>query len=401
MKKLLAILIAVVLALTLAVPAMAASVDTSVNVLTGGSVPPVVKCFWTADGRGPSHDSETGDPTHQVLGVQIKPVPGFQNIRQITFYAVVTDLMGWGNISHVFADVYYPTSGTTDPGKNGELKFEVELTRSGTDDFAAGVFKDAAAAGPDADPIFGMTTINTSAKDPQTEANINEADIVEELEQQMAIKYFGTYYMENCELAGRYKVVINAFNIQGAMGSLEGWFDWVGLTAADFDFNKVNYGSVPQGSQTQYKPIGGDRDWDIPEENPAPSPNGATIANIGNTYLRMTVNQNDMGLGKTVLTGGGFTWNVHYGVRLGDDNPVVYYDPGQTATTAQILKLCALEKIDFYIKIDKDLTAGTPKVGTMTLGAVVDPGPPTHGTYYPFGTLPNPHPDPQTTTSAS
>ena len=292
---------------------------TGVIMSPGGGVPPVVKAMWAHDaGDSSAVASESGDPSHLTLGVQIAPNIGFQATKQITFAAIVTDENGVDNITHVYADVYELDNTT--------LKFEVELTRHGTDDFMKSLFDQAAAAGPTGantpnGTIVGMTSINTNAVDPSYNVPITKADIDTELDQQLAAKYWGTWQFDNCQLAGRYRVVINAFNVQAKVGSFEGWMDWCALTAADFDFSSVDYGNVTLGV---HKQIGGDRVF-----------GGAlrTIENVGNTYLKMTVKQDDMGLGSTMINGVS-TWNVHYDFRLGDGdipaaaNPAfVNYDP--------------------------------------------------------------------------
>jgi hypothetical protein len=40
-----------------------------------------------------------------------------------------------------------------------------------------------------------------------------------------------------------------------------------------------------------------------------------------------------------------------------------------SVSSLQILNLCALAKVDFSIQVNKDLTPGTPKSGTMIIGA--------------------------------
>jgi len=379
--------------LSFAAPAFAAdpgNIGTTVTVISGTGVPPVVKALWAHD-PGVDVTSESADPSHGTVGVQIKPNMGFQASKDITFCAIVTDLAGVANITHVYADIYYPATGATDPGKNGDLKFEVELTRHGTDDFMKTLFDNAYAAGPN-DPsqgIYGMTTINTGATDPSYNQPINKADIDQELDQQLAVKYWGTYHFDNCQLAGRYTIVINAFNGQAKVGSFSGWFDWSALAAADFDFNGIKYGNVVMGV---HKQIGGDRVWDTPVDT-APIPNKATIANAGNTYLKMTVKEDDMGLGQTQINGS-TVWNVHYDFRLGDGDPswtnegFVNYDPAvakggnlagaSSVSSMQILKLCAVEKVDFSIQVDKDLNPGSEKVGNMIIGVVKADGPATN-----------------------
>jgi len=408
-KRLIAIVIAVVVVMAFTVPAMA-DVGTSVTVISGAGSAPVVKALWVSDTQA-SPAGESGDTSHSVLGVQIKPNLGFQKLKDVTFWAVATDLGGVANITNVYADVY-ELDGTT-------LKFEVKLPNFKTDDPAyLEYFDPAYAAGPIGSPIFGMTTVNVAAKDPQTGALIDKADIDEELNQQLAGLWYGTYSFDNCQLDGRYKVVINAFNGQGQVGSFQGWMDWIAYTAADIDFTSINYGNVPLNPPSPaaklYKQVGGDRIWETPGPAGFPSAtNHATIANAGNTFLKLQVKQDDLGLGQTVIAGVP-TWNVRYAFRMGDGDisqpseGIVYYEPVVAkpgaitpampwATTYQTLKLCAIEKVDFFISVDKDITPGTEKTGTMVVGfANGDPGtsPPAQGVQYIPPAVPTPKPSP-------
>ena len=389
-KAFAAILLAMLLAVSFAIPVFAsvAGVGTSVQVNSGNSSPPFVKCMWESTDGSPS--AESGDPSHVVYPdsklTQVAPIPGFQAKTPVNFWAVVTDPAGVKNLASIYADVYYPASGTTDPGKNGDLKFEVQLTLwvpNGPDSIASKCFDLANAA--------HMVTINSATPTfvyPIGAPSATQVgDIEEELDQRSAALYEGTYYFDNCELTGDYPVMINAVNQQNVHGTLNNTLQWIPLTAADFDFNAVNYGTVAIGVDKQ---INGDYTWNLPETGANP----ATIMNMGNTYLQMTVKQDDMGLGSTEVNGVR-TWNVFYDARMGDGslggfgyNGIVTYNPNTTVTLPQILKLCALDKIDFSITVVKDPSTGTNHSysGTMTLGATYSAGPALEGTEYMIGT---------------
>ena len=354
MKRLLVLALAVIMLLTMAVPAMADTLGTSVTVVSNvGGTAPLVKALWAHD-AGNNVASESADPSHQTPGVQIMPTQGYQATHDITFAAVVTDGNGVANLTHVYADITNP---------DGTLKFEVELTRHATDDTSVTLFDQAYNA--------NMVTVNTVS---------NKADIDEELNQTLAVKYWGTYHFDNCQLTGTYGITINAFNTQTLVGQLTGSFLWAPLTAAEFDFNAVNYGGV---TMNVHKQIDGDWTFNSPV-GAAPSPNPATIRNIGNTYLRMTVKEDDMGLGTTV--GSANLWNVLYDFRLGDGDVAPGTTTGYTnyvpavvkggnlaaapsVSSLQILNLCAVSKVDFSIEVLKDITPGSAKSGTMIIGA--------------------------------
>jgi hypothetical protein len=284
-----------------------------------------------------------------------------------------------GNISNVYADVYYPANGS-DPGPNASLKFEVKLSLATTDETAVALFNAAYAA--------NLVTINANTPIYPAAGGTQVGDIQEELNQQSARLYWGTFPFDNCELAGDYPVVINAVNGQNVHGTLTNTLQWLASTGAQFDFDTVNYGNVAIGVEKQ---IDGDRTWNTSLTGANP----ATVRNIGNTYLQVTVKQDDMGLGQTQP---GNVWNVSYDARLGDGDTgnllaegKVYYNPNVTATMPQILKLCAATKVDFSIKVVKDpsMTNIHSYTGKMTLGAIYSAGPAFEGTVYmPPATIP-------------
>jgi hypothetical protein len=364
-KILIALAIAIIVILAMVVPAMAADVTTGVTVLSGNGVAPIVKAKWEST-PGPSAltaDVESGDPTHLVTGTQVAPIPGFQATAPVIFWAIVTDPAGVANISHVYADVNYPASGA-DPGPNSSLKFELELQLNATDGVALTAFNAANAA--------HLVTLGSG---------ITVAEIQDELNQGTARLFWGTFPFDNCELTGNYPVTINAVNGQNVHGMLGNTLAWLPLTAAAFDFSAVNYGSVAIGV---HKQIDGDRLWSTSGIGPA------TVENTGNTYLQVTVKQDDMGFGKTTV-GGVSTWNVHYDGRL-DTGAFVNFDPavvkgGNLAaapanTMPEILRLCALEKIDFSILVDKDPSSTHAYSGLMILGAIQSAGPADTGVVY-------------------
>jgi Leucine-rich repeat (LRR) protein len=362
------------------------SANTSVAVQSGSGSSPLVKAMWESTDNSPN--SESGDPGHSSyadpLLTQVAPNAGFQAKTPVNFWAVVTDPAGIGNLGNIYADVYYPASGA-DPGPSNSLKFEVQLTQiipNGPNSTALADFNAAYAA--------QMVEVNANTPTfayPIGSSATQVGDIQEEIIQGTANLYEGTYYFDNCELTGNYPVVVNAVNLQNVHGTLTNTLQWLPLTSAAFDFTSVNYGSVAVGVDKQ---INGDYTWNTPNTGANP----ATIENTGNTYLQMTVSQDDMGLGSN-LVNGVTTWNVFYDARMGDgtlggfpNNGILTYQPNVTTTLPQILKLCALDKIDFSITVVKDPSTGTNHSysGTMTLGAVYSAGPALEGTEYMIGT---------------
>lgn len=397
MKKLLGALIAIVAVLALTIPAAAADVGTTVTIQNGGGgTAPLVKAKWEVSS---DTNVENGDPSHLLPGVQIAPNMGFQATSSVLFWAVVD--ANNNVINHVYADVYYPATGPVDgidangnPATNGALKFEIPLHVWGTGDQARDLFNTAYGA-------TGNTIVTINQVDSNSRFNgdlpTRLADLREELHQQEAVVWEGEWWFDNCELAGTYTVIINAETTSNQHGNLSNLLTWNALTAAEFDFNAVNYsanGPVAVGADVV---VGGDGIWDTPIAA-APVPNKATIRNAGNTYLKMTIKQDDMGLGFTSGQG----WNVIYDARLGagafdpvNFNPAVTKGGnlvGASATTlGQILRLCAMEKIDFSIHIVKDPVETPTDVhdysGLMILGSIASSGPGTVGTVYNYNPI--------------
>ena len=108
------------------------------------------------------------------------------------------------------------------------------------------------------------------------------------------------------------------------------------------------------------KVINGDIIWNEPK-----SENQATVRNVGNTRLQMSVMQNDMGLGKTEDI-----WNIRYEARVGDNAVWKNYLPEETALLDNLLNLSAMAGIDFSIEVLKfPESSGPDYAGKMILDA--------------------------------
>jgi hypothetical protein len=390
-KVCIAIILAVIMAVAFAIPAFAATASTSVTVLSGtnGTPTPFVKAMWESTGSTTTGtppvttyipNAESGDPSHASFVdpklTQVYPNAGFQATTPITFWAVVTDSSTVGNLTNVYADVSYPASpAAADPGPNGQLKFEVQLTQidpNGPNSQAMTDFNLAYLA--------HMTEINTLTPSfnwpTPSDAATQWGDIMEELSQGTARLYYANFNFDNCELWGDYPVMITAYNQQNNKGLLGDTLQWQAMTSAAFDFTAVNYGSaVVVGVETPATP-GGDVAWNTSMSGAMP----ASILNTGNTYLQLTVSQDDMGFG-TTSSGGVTSPNVTYDARLGAGTET-YYNPNTPTLLPQILHLCAIDKIDFSIKVTKDPSATHTYSGTMTLTPTYSAGPATTGNEY-------------------
>jgi hypothetical protein len=341
MKKILVIALALALSIALVVPVLA-DVDTTVTISAGGGEPPVVKCKWEQD-LTPS--LEDGDPTHQNLGSAFLPPCSYKGKKAVQYWAVVTDEEDNGDVAQVYADIYHPD---TKP-ECGSFKYEVPYRK--VDKFAIGIpaFKAAYKA--------GLIKFN--------EGHTYETVLLQ-LEKCTADVWMGEADLDYHQQAGDYLVKCIAIDqSDNPSKPLDNTFLYVPTPCIEIDFDSISYGSV---RICQNKWVAGDTIFDSPVAA-APDPNPATIRNIGNTNVKIRVQQDDMGFHQDV-TG---MWNVEFDARLGNDpaNGVVY-DPYETKELPNTLPLCNTEELDFSIHIKKGMS-GDKYTGKMTVSAVVDP----------------------------
>jgi hypothetical protein len=365
MKKILAVLIALVLVAAIAVPVSASGVDTKVSVATGGGNSPVVKCKWEQD---TTVSLENGDVPHvlyeghgSVSNSQFLP-PGTKcGKKMIQYYAVVTDAQDNGNVAQVYADVYHPTNSpppyNASPDPRGPLfKYEIPFAMVG---HAAGAINAAKAAN---------TAHLIKFQTGYLMDEITNSSGTGELDKGTADVWMGQWEIDYEQPAGEYTVKVYAIDKNSNISVvLENTFTYVGVSGVEVDFAKFNYGPVNLGVET-LRP--GDRTW----ANPAPQDagfgqaNGATVRNIGNTWAHVSVVQNDMGLGKDVNG----MWNVAYDIRMGNnDSNRRVYSPGETQITPNYLGLSTIEELDFSIKVIKG-TSGVNYAGTMTISSAIE-----------------------------
>ena len=344
MKRVLGVLLAVVLTLALALPALAA-IPTDVTVTAGQGEQPIIKCKWETP--------DDGDVTHSTLGTQILPPLAWEVNKTVGFFAVVTDPMGHANIAAVYADVYHPMVSPW----CGSFKYQIELNK--VTDIAAGLtmFNDAVTE--------NLIDFNS--------ANYTEADIIHQLEQELA----HVYMLEYCEglwyeqPAGDYRVVVKAINLQNISLTLENYMTYVGVSGVEVDFTEFTYGAVIPGV---HKVVGGDMDFNVSKPKAGyDTGNGATVRNIGNTTAQVTISQADLKdisgipLGKT-----GTDWNVEFDARLGVNGTWMVFPPEFEVTLPEVLPLSDWNKLDFSIEIFKYGTQGE-WTGEITIGSVAYP----------------------------
>jgi hypothetical protein len=406
MKKLVAITVALALALTLALTAIPASangpidVGTGVDVSGGTTTPPIVKCKWEQD---ITTDLEDGDILHQTPGAQFLPPAVFGGTKVIQYWAVVTDPEGVSTVKTVSAEVYHPAG----PPENGSKKYQVIMEKVSKFDVGLPAYRAARAAGlvmygpgyggaspyeppcmiPNpTDPTLPPIPVD-QVIDPATGEIICTDDIWYELDKCTAEVYMGWELIDYHQPAGDYRVVVDACDNGNAWAGqatpptdLENYFTYLPVAAFEIDFNSLTYGTV---SVCNEKWVAGDTVFQNPYPDAAPVPNPASVRNIGNVDIQLTVEQTDMGFGysgtpPTAYSGqvppavGASNWNVVFDARLGSDPAnAMYYDPEVEVTLPNKLPLCNTEELDFSIHIIKS-TSGSHD-GTLTIGCVKVP----------------------------
>jgi len=257
----------------------------------------------------------------------------------------------------VYADVFYPedvelgTSHVPLPDQSGdgcgELMQEDSLTKLSKAEGLA-LFCDQVRNNNNNLPTFNTVPMT------YTYDEICKAD--GELQKETAAVFCGEKDLSYEDPSGDYIVWAIGQDKVGLQGTLENHFTYLPLTAFQVDFNSIDYGNVRLNT---HKIINGNLTWDTPGVN------NASVRNVGNTRLAMSVWQNDMGLGKT-----DGNWNVEYDGRVGSSATFAVYSPEVTTLLADPLDLSELDEMDFSIDISKFPPTHTgPYTGTMTLTA--------------------------------
>lgn len=324
------------------------AISTGLNQDTSGGQSPIVKAKWEANS-----DRYTDASTDS--GAQFNASGAYQVNKNIAMCAIVTDPDGLADIKNVYADVFYPEnialgdSHVALPLQTGDgcgmFMQEDELTRlskaDGIDLFC--------------NKVRNYNNNLPAFTDYYTYDEICKAD--GELMKETAAVYCGTKDISYEDPNGDYEVWAVAQDTVGLQGRLVNHFAYLPTTAFETDFSTINYGNVRLNIE---KIISGDLTWD--------SMNGgkASVRNVGNTRLIMTINQDDMGFGQT-----GGIWNVSYDARVGSIVDHVVYDPEKTVELPDALDLSELDEMDFSILIKKfpPTHVGTSYTGAMTLGA--------------------------------
>lgn len=339
MKKILVIVLAIMLALALslpAMPAMATDVNTSVTISSGGGNIPVVKAKWEQD---LTTSLEDGDPSHSSPGSSFNPPGTFEGKKTVCYWAIITDVEDGGNVQQAWVDVYHPAG----PPLNGSFKYEIPLTK--VDKFQVGI------------PAF---TAAYNAGLIKFNSGFAYADVLEQLNKCVAEVWMGCADLDYCQPGGDYlvKAFAQDHNNNNSV-SLDNTFLYVPTCVIEIDFDSLDYGPVNISTN---KWIPGDTVFNSPVAA-APNPNPATVRNIGNTNSYIKVYDTDMGFGKDVAG----NWNVKFDARMGN-NPAneVIYNPETTTQLPNALGLCNKDELDFSIHVIKAMSQSYSGKKTIT-----------------------------------
>lgn len=376
MKKLLAVLITLGLLLTLVVPVSAAdtTVGTSVTVNGSGDAAPVIKCKWEQD---TTTSLENGDTTHVVYighggssNAQFLPPVVKNATKTIVYYAVVTSDTKGGDVSQVFADVFSPLNSPAPydmPNDPHGPRFKYEVNYAKVPVGLSGSYSNA-------DVNLEVALVNAAfAANLITFSTFSIEDIRIELNKQTAALWKGVANLTYEQPAGDYTVNAVAMVDNAASTIFANTFTYVAVSGVEIDFLNFNYGPVAIGTETMRA---GDTVWATSAGTAgygAASPFGATIRNIGNTWARVLIQQNDMGLGKD----SNGNWEVSFDARMGNltENRVVYFpNIGTPITLPNAMGLSTIDELDLSIKVIKPLSGHTGAyVGTIIVSSSIYP----------------------------
>jgi hypothetical protein len=335
MKKILAVTLALVLALTSTLTAMAATMDTEAVVGGSGSAPYVCAKFET-----PDHDPADG--------TQIEPVPGAT--RTVKFYVVIGDPNGIDDISAAYVKVYHP---------DGSFKFQLDAIKPGWTviPYTGMIDMDGDCMGdtpvPDALDALDAQSRIAYGFDPVRGATMTLATLKYDLEhdKQILVELVGE--MDYHQPSGDYKVEAIAVDMGGKSGTLENLFFYISIVALRCDFTKISWGTV---NVCQWNVLYGDEDLSTPTK--------PTIQNIGNDPAKIELHFSEMvgtNFGKKILDFDASMLGGH--IELVACTPKVIAD---AAGAPVMLPACTPTQIDFSVHPP----TGTPEdvyKGTMTI----------------------------------
>ena len=256
MKKLLAIILAVMLSLAVPMTAMAAPINVEAVVTGSGSAPYVCAKFMT-----PDYDE-------LVDGTQVEPIPGEKKV--VKFYVVVGDPNGIPDVSAVYIKVYYPEP-------DGSFKFQLDaimtdwtiIPYDGMIDMNGDCEGETLV--PEALDILDIENRLTYGFDPVRGDMMTLETLKYDLDhgKQFLVEIIGE--MDHCQPAGVYTVEAIVVDQAGTSGTLMNTFEYLGIVALRCDFTDISWGNV---NVNQWNILYGDEDLSTTTK--------PTVENIGN-----------------------------------------------------------------------------------------------------------------------
>jgi len=336
-------------------PTPTIGISTGLTQDTTGGANPIVKAKWEMNVDKGTDGKYLGTDDSCRAGAQFMPSGQYQVSKRITLCSIVTDPDGLADIKNVYSDVFYPEGIALGDS-------HVSLPNQSGDGCGELMQEDEATVLSKADGIeLFCNKIQQNNNDlPTFNTGYNYDEICKldgELQKETAAVYCVEKDLSYEDPAGDYEVWAVAQDKVGLQGTLKNFFTYRPLTAFEADFTNINYGNVRLNT---HKIINGDLTW---------GPSLASVRNIGNTRVQISVNQNDMGFGQT-----GSAWNVKYDARVGSGANWAVYDPNVTTALDDPLDLSELDEMDFSIDVAKFPPTHTgPYTGAMTLsGGMVD-----------------------------
>ena len=274
MKKLLAIILAVMLSLAVPMTVLAATIDTEAVVGGSGSAPYVCAKFETPD-HSPAD------------GTQIEPVPGGK--RLVKFYVVVGDPNGINDVAAVYIKVYHP---------NGTFKFQLDAIKPGWTviPYSGMVDMDGDCSGdtavPDALDLLDAEKRITYGFDPVRGAMMELDTLKYDLSngKQFLVELRGE--MDSHQPAGDYTVEAIVVDGGGKSSTLKNMFYYISIVALRCDFTRISWGNV---NVCQWNVLYGDEDLGTSTK--------PTVQNIGNDPSQIELHFTEMlgnNFGKTI-----------------------------------------------------------------------------------------------------
>jgi len=328
--------ITLIFVLMVILPAGAIDVTTSVSINGGSSTAPIVIAKWEVDR---TTNLENGDPTHSVAGSQFIPPCTYGGKHTLDYYAVVYDKEDGGDVYMTFADVYHPdaygAAGRTD------FKYQVNFNEMSLADSVAA--------------WNAVKSKNLVAFGSSYTINDVEYWLVEK---GLARVWHGTADLDYCQRDGHYTVLVQAIDQNDVYSAVTpNTFEYLETVCSEYDFTTINYGSINLGVDS----------W-VPGDTTFGTAAFPTVRNLGNTQLRVKINETDMTppFGKD----SGNNWMVWYGGRLGDSSGTsINYYPYEETTLPDELDRCSQDELDFMIHVVKG--PSNSYTGSATLGSTL------------------------------